>query len=286
LPARQSYRHKILKPVVGADSATSRSRSNPRLRRTARRIRTPASPSTVPIPSANSSSDPTRRPRLIDLWAGALDVGYATSQGNAKTSNLNVGAAATRATRKDKTSVRFISLFASSKTNGINATTANAKHGGISYSRDLHPSWFAFGSVDFDNDQFQSLDIRFAPAAGLGGHLIKTDATILDLSFGASVNREVFSTGLKRTSGEVLVGQEFTKKFSKTTSLQEKLVIYPGVTEVGEYRVNFDTSFATVLRRWLSWQLTVSDRLLSNPVPGRKKNDVLLTTGLRISFAR
>ena len=163
---------------------------------------------------------------------------------------------------------------------------ANAKRGGILYNRNLNPNWFVFASVDLDTDQFQSLDIRFVPAAGLGGHVIKTDATILDLSLGASVNREVFSTGLKRTSGEVLIGQEFTKKFSKATSLQEKLVIYPGVTEVGEYRVNFDTSFATILRRWLSWQVTVSDRLLSNPVAGRKKNDILLTTGLRISFAR
>jgi hypothetical protein len=38
--------------------------------------------------------------------------------------------------------------------------------------------------------------------------------------------------------------------------------------------------------RWLSWQLTVSDRFLSNPVFGRQRNDVLYTTGLRLRFAR
>ena len=37
---------------------------------------------------------------------------------------------------------------------------------------------------------------------------------------------------------------------------------------------------------WLAWQLTLSDRYLSNPVPGTKKNDVLLTTGLRLTLAR
>jgi hypothetical protein len=31
--------------------------------------------------------------------------------------------------------------------------------------------------------------------------------------------------------------------------------------------------------------LSVSDRYLSDPVPGLKKNDVLFTTGLRLSFA-
>jgi hypothetical protein len=31
---------------------------------------------------------------------------------------------------------------------------------------------------------------------------------------------------------------------------------------------------------------SVSDRLLSDPAPGRKKNDLLFTTGLRLTFAR
>jgi len=227
-----------------------------------------------------------RRPRLIDLWQGAFDLGFATTQGNSKTSNLNVGAAANRTTKRDKLAVYYTSIFASSKITGVKTTTANAKRGGIAYNRNLGQRWFAFGSVDLDSDQFQSLDVRIVPAGGLGGYLIKNESTVLNLQVGAAVNREVFSTGVKRTSGEVLLGQEYTKKFSKSTLLQEKLVFYPGVTEAGEYRMNFDTSFATILRRWLSWQFTVSDRLLSNPVPGRKKNDVLLTTGLRITFAR
>jgi len=40
----------------------------------------------------------------------------------------------------------------------------------------------------------------------------------------------------------------------------------------------------TKLSRWLSWQLSLSDRLNSNPIPGKKKNDVLFTTGLRFTF--
>jgi hypothetical protein len=32
--------------------------------------------------------------------------------------------------------------------------------------------------------------------------------------------------------------------------------------------------------------VTASDRFLSNPIPGRQKNDLLLTTGVRVNFAR
>jgi hypothetical protein len=36
----------------------------------------------------------------------------------------------------------------------------------------------------------------------------------------------------------------------------------------------------------LAWQLTFSDRYQSNPVEGRKNNDILFTTGIRVNFSR
>jgi hypothetical protein len=50
--------------------------------------------------------------------------------------------------------------------------------------------------------------------------------------------------------------------------------------------VNFDLGVATKIKKWLSWTLALSDRYLSDPVPGRKPNDWLYTTGIGIAFAR
>jgi len=36
----------------------------------------------------------------------------------------------------------------------------------------------------------------------------------------------------------------------------------------------------------MAWNVTFSDRFLSNPVNGREQNDVLLTTGVRLVFGR
>jgi putative salt-induced outer membrane protein YdiY len=227
-----------------------------------------------------------RNPRLVDLWAGNLDVGFATSQGNSKTASFNLSGAANRTTRRDKIAVYYTSLFASSNATGRNITTANAKRGGVAYNLNLDGRWFAFGQVDLESDQFQSLDLRFVPAGGLGGHVIRNEATTFDVQLGAAGKREFFSTGLNRTSAEVLLGQEYTHKFTAATSLAEKLTFFPDVSDRGNYRLNFDTTAVTVIKKWLSWQLSASDRLISNPAPGRKKNDVLLTTGLRITFAK
>jgi hypothetical protein len=45
-----------------------------------------------------------------------------------------------------------------------------------------------------------------------------------------------------------------------------------------------DATAATTLLRWLSWQVSVSNRYLNNPVPGSRRNDLLLTTGFRFTL--
>ncbi len=227
-----------------------------------------------------------RNPRLTDLWTGFLDLGYAQSRGNAVTNTFNLTANASRATTRDKMSAYFTSIYSSGTVGDKSGVvTANAKRGGLSYNINLSKKLFGFGSVDLENDEFQSLDLRFVPAGGLGYHAIAKDTTTLDFQAGGAVNREFFSTGLNRTRGEALVGQVFMHKFSKITTLQEKFFFYPGFSDSAN-RINFDVSFVTSIRKWFGWQLSFSDRYLSDPVAGRKKNDTLFTTGVRLTFAK
>lgn len=232
-----------------------------------------------------AEADRYLNPRITDLWTGFLDFGYAAARGNSETSNLNASATATRATTRDKIEVYFTSLYASNGTTGKSVVTANAIRGGIAYNLNLSARTFAFGSLDLEYDQFQDLDLRFAPAGGFGFHALKTKDTLFDVFGGGSLDREFFSNGLDRTSGEVLAGEELTYKLSSITSLHERLSFYPNITRTGDYRANFDFSTATTIRKWLAWQITASDRLLSDPLPGRKTNDLIFTTGLRITFA-
>jgi putative salt-induced outer membrane protein YdiY len=230
--------------------------------------------------------DRYRNPRLVDLWTGTLDLGYAASQGNATTQSFTLAANANRATSRDKIGVYYTSLFASNDIAGKRTTSANFKRGGISYNLNVRKKMFVFGSTDLETDQFQSLDLRFVPAGGVGYHAIATEKTQLDLNLGAAANREFFSTGLNRTSAELLLGEDLVHKFTATTSIHEKLVFFPNLSSSGDYRINFDTTLVTAIRKWMSWQFTVSDRFLSNPVVGRKKNDVLFSTGVRLTFAK
>jgi putative salt-induced outer membrane protein len=236
---------------------------------------------------AQAEIDHFRNPRLVDLWVGNLDLGFAASRGNANTETLTLSTNAQRATTRDKIAVYYTSIFSSSDfSGGTTQTTANSKRGGVAYNLNLNKKAFVFGSVDLESDQFQDLDLRFSPAGGGGYHAIATTPTQLDLRVGAAANREFFSTGLNRTSAELLLGDNFVHKFSAATHIEQKLDFLTNLSDTGAYRVNFDISAVTAIRKWFSWQVTISDRFLSNPVAGRKKNDAIFSTGVRVSFGK
>lgn len=225
-----------------------------------------------------------RNPRLIDLWSGFLDFGYASARGNANTQSFTLATRADRVTSRDKITVFFNSIFASTSTVPPKQTTANSKIGGVTYDLNITDKWFAWGAVTLESDQFQELDLRFVPAGGIGHHTINTENTKLDLRVGASYNREFFYTQ-DRSSMEIVLGDDFTHNFSKTTVFQQNLRIYPNASN-GAFRANFVASLATEIKNWFALQFSFTDRYISNPVEGRKTNDLTVSAGIRLSFGQ
>jgi putative salt-induced outer membrane protein len=230
--------------------------------------------------------DRLRNPSLRDLWSGTLDTGLSLSRGNADTTTYNFGFKAARTTTRDKISAYMTALYARNSNTGTSFVSANSKRGGARYDINISSKVFAFGLGDLENDEFQKLDLRLTLGGGLGGHARKTERTSFDIFGGGSLNREYLLTGPHRSSGEVLIGEEFIHKLSARTSVNERAVLFPNMTESGEYRMNFDAGAVTQLNAWLGWTVTFSDRYISNPVTGAKPNDVLLSTGLRLTFGR
>jgi putative salt-induced outer membrane protein YdiY len=228
-----------------------------------------------------------QHPGLLNLWAGYADLGVSLARGNADTTSITSAMNATRETRSDKTSLYFNQIYSTGKAvDGSSVKTAQAIRGGWAYNRNLTQRLFVNLFNDYEYDLFQNLDLRFVIGGGLGYSVIKNDQTQLDLLGGAAYNREKFSTPLTRNSAELYWGDNLLHKFSKSTSLTQSFRMFNNMSELGEYRINFDVGAVTTLKKWLSWQLTVSDRYLSNPLPGRKQNDVLFTTGIRVNFSR
>ena len=152
---------------------------------------------------------------------------------------------------------------------------------------------FVFGFTDFEYDEFQHLDLRNVLGGGIGYHVLKTTNSTFDVFGGADFQQEYFSpnppttlTNTTRKTGEVVVGEEYDAKLNGRTTFSEKVSFFPNVSDTGEYRFQFDATAATKLKAWLSWQVTYSDRYISNPLTGLKGNDQILSTGLRVTFGK
>ena len=228
-----------------------------------------------------------QNPGLLDLWKGSAALGVSFARGNAATTTITTAMNIARETRTDKTSAYFNQIYSKGKvTDDTLTTTAEAVRGGWAYNRNVRPRLFVNLLNDYEYDAFQSLDLRFVFGGGLGFTLIKNESTQFDLLGGGDYSHEKFSTPLTRNSAEAYWGDNLTHKLTKSTSVNQTLRMFGNLTNTGEYRINFDVGTSTSMKKWLSWQLSFSDRYLSDPVPGHKQNDVLLTTGLRFTFAR
>ncbi len=225
-------------------------------------------------------------PGLGQLWAGVASLGWAGTNGNAKTLTFTTAFNAARLTNTDKTSIYFNLIKASALINGVNASTAEAVRGGVAYDHNVRPRLFVNVFNDYEYDKFQNLDLRFVLGGGFGYHAIKSDRHVLDVLGGADYNHSSFSTGLTRSSAEAFWGDEYLFKLNGTTSLTQSYRMFNNLSNKGQYRINFDLGLGTKLRKWLTWNLALSDRYLSNPVPGRKTNDWLYTTGLGVTFGK
>ncbi len=220
------------------------------------------------------------------LWTGTGTLGFAGTAGNSKTMTFTVGVNASRVTNTDKTSLYFNAIKASALVNGENADTAEAVRGGVAYDHNANSRLFFNVFNDYEYDRFQNLDLRFVIGGGVGFHAVKTDRSRLDLLAGVAYNRSSFSTPFVRNAAEAYWGDEYTFKLGTATTLTQSYRMFNNLSETGIYRVNFDLGLGTKILKWLTWNVSISDRYLSDPAPGRKTNDFLYTTGVGITFSR
>jgi putative salt-induced outer membrane protein len=246
-------------------------------------------------PSEQAAYEKSQHPGLAEGWNGGLNLGFALTRGNSASKNLNLAFNAARKGLKDKLILYSNAIYASNDQQGATpSTTANTIGGGARYDHDMTARVFAFVNADFYHDELQTLDLRSIFGGGIGLHAIKSDVTTLDLLAGANYTHESYSQPFNsaisndstRSLAALTLGDEFMRKLGKSTVLTQNLYFYPDLTNTGEYRGSFSFGTVTKINKWLGWQNSFGDVYVSAPPVGKKKNDILLSTGLNFSFAR
>ncbi|MGB8011906.1 MAG: DUF481 domain-containing protein [Terriglobales bacterium] len=259
-----------------------------------------SSVSLVRSPAEQAAYEKSLHPAWDEGWAGGLNLGFAITGGNSETKSLNVAFNAVRTGFNDKLLLYTNSVYAVSD-KPVAQTTANSIGGGLRYDHNFSSRAFGFASGDFFANSLQDLNLRSILGGGLGLHAIKSSATTLDLLAGLNYTHESFS-GLANpnappatysysdSSAALTLGDAFTHKLGKSTVLTQGFLLYPNLSNTGQYRGTFNMGTVTKINKWLGWQNSFGDVFDSNPpavaagTPRIERNDVQFATGLNFSF--
>jgi putative salt-induced outer membrane protein YdiY len=231
-----------------------------------------------------------QHPGLLEGWQGGLNIGFGLTAGNSGTKNLALAFNGIRTGLHDKLTLYAGSVYSKNDlAPAATQVTANTNRGGARFDRDIKPRLFAFVNADFATDALQDLNLRQVYGGGLGFHAIKNDNTTLDLLGGLAYTRENYTQlapapRLIHSFVAAQIGDEFMHKLSKSTVITQRAYFFPNFQESGEYRATFDFGTVTKINKWMGWQNTFGDVYVTNPPTGKKKNDVVFTTGLNVTF--
>lgn len=216
-------------------------------------------------------------------WRGTMSLSLSYSAGNTDANALSLGADAARATAADKFTLAATALRSQTRSAGVTSKTAELYKLGGRYDRNLGNRYFGFGSANVEKDKLQLLDLRTSVGAGMGYHVIDTPETSFDIFGGLGATREEF-TASSRSFTEVVVGEESSHKLFENTTFKQKLSVFPNLKDTGEYRASFDATLATAIAAGWTFNVTLSNRYVSNPQPGLKTTDTLLLVGVASKF--
>lgn len=228
-------------------------------------------------------------------WNGSANVNFAFARGNSNTTTIGSGINVARPTLHDKTSAYFNSLYTH---DGIlHSTTANVTNAEARYEHNFKAKNFGYAKQDFNTDALQDLVLRSITGGGYGYHAHKSPKAQIDLTGGLVWTHEHYSaipvsatepTAVPTEINNFLaldVGEQYTQKLGAKSSFTEEGTFDPDMNQLGQYRVNVNATLDTHISKIFGWQTTLNDIDVSNPPPGTRDNDIILTTGLSVSFA-
>ncbi len=241
-----------------------------------------------------------QHPHLGDFWSGTLDTGLSLTRGNSATLSYTLSGRAVRQTDRDKITVYTTAVYGKNDTTSPSEVIAHQITGGIRGDINFRSRWFAFAATDFNSNALQNLDLQNVVDGGLGAHLIKTKSAQFDVFGGAGYNQEFFGSYTQpnptpppatillpastQRNAEATAGETFSAKIGSRSTFNETFNYFPNISGPSGYRFTFNSVLSTAISKWLGWQFSFSDTYLSNPPTGIKGNDLLLSTGLRVTF--
>ena len=160
--------------------------------------------------------------------------------------------------------------------------------GSVGYKYFLPKDWYPLASVNFLSTTEQNLDLRTTARVGMGKFVIHTNHSYWGFSLGGNYNNENFSIDSipDNQSWEGFVGTELNLYDVGDLTLMTKLFVYPGITEAGRWRsdFNFDAKYEMPFDDDFYIKFGITVNYDNQPAGNSSETDYVVHTGFGWSW--
>jgi opacity protein-like surface antigen len=252
-----------------------------------------ALPAPAPQPAATAAAQPAAnkppaaqpppvKPKPPKRWTIDAQVG-ADLQYNQNERRLYYGRAKwTYGKERFRSIVDYLATYG--KTDGI--LSANDMNGSVRVELDVEKTKrvFLFNAAGAGYNEIRKIDLGYDDSFGLGYKLVARTNLTLNTDFGVNYQRQHFSNGTSKDYGALRLGELMGWKISSKWILDEKFEFYPRFTDIGHYRMRFETNLRYLLSNSLNLNLTVIDQYDTQPASSVTRNDLLVRATLGFKF--
>jgi hypothetical protein len=237
-----------------------------------------------------SEVNPSKRGirRLAHGWSGELTGGATVVESTQNGSTYTVAVDLTRAVPTvtwlpptDRTLVGLTETYGKLTQPAISQTSpptlasttmTNIFHAGLEQDRYFTPRVYALGSMAFDHNYAQGLDLQQVYGGGIGWTVIKGQLQYERQSFQvASSNDNLIGA---------TIGENYTRKLPRALVLTETADVLPAFNMADAYSANASVGLVMPVWKQFAASFTTTDNYLNNPSPGFKKNSFQFVLGV------
>jgi hypothetical protein len=256
---------------------------------------------TIPVADASQLLDSgaftkavNHPPGLLGGWAGAATGGVSLVRATQDSTTFNGAINLVRATpgvdwlpARNRSIIGYSQSYGTTSQTGTATVKTNIFHANGEQDEYFSPRVYAFGSVTFDHNFSQNLDLQQAYGGGIGITLLKSAKQQLDFKGDAQYTKEDFFTSPSSPAPSQnvnLFGSTFSETYLrhlvKGLVLNEFGSVTPAYNISSDYSAHVNANFVFPVYKGLGFNFGAVDDYLNNAPVGSKKNSTQFTTGI------
>ena len=224
-------------------------------------------------------------PKDPAIWDKSITAGFNYTDGNSKTSALNINGKVMRDYLDDAWRFEADYNYGNAANDAYGRRELN-KHNfraNGDYKHTLDTVFFAGANTSYAYDQVADLDYRVILSPNLGAYLVKDDTIKLSLEAGPSYVFERLGSD-EDNYAAARIANRFVYEFSDTALMYQSAEYLVSLEDSADYIVNAEIGLEAALNASMSLVISVRDYYINQPAEGRKSNDVYTITGLKVNL--